>query len=75
MLEPQPRDTTKMQDIRFVNYEPRDSAWVSPRVEIWTEGKLIFAEDYDQIEVDPPLSDALFDPSKWKAAKHWTVKQ
>jgi hypothetical protein len=75
MLEPTPRDTTKMQDVRFVNYEPRDSAWIAPRVEIWTEGKLIFAEDYDEIEVDPPLSDALFDPARWKTAKHWTVKQ
>ena len=74
MLEPTPRDTTKMQDIRFVNYEPRDSAWVAPRVEIWAEGKLIFAEDYDEITVDPPLSDALFDPAKWKTARHWTAR-
>jgi hypothetical protein len=73
MLEPTARDSTKSQDIRFVNYEPRGDAWIAPRVEIWSDGKLIFFEDYDDIQVDVPLSDALFDPTKWKTAKHWMV--
>ena len=73
MLEPTPRDTTKFQDIRFVNYEPRGGGWIAPRVEIWTEGKLVFYEDYDDIRVDVPLDDALFVPSRWKTAKHWTT--
>jgi hypothetical protein len=73
MLEPTPRDTTKMQDIRFTNYERRGGAWIAPRVEIWSEGKLVFYEDYDDIRVDVPLDDALFVPSKWKTTKHWTV--
>ena len=73
MLEPTPRDTTKFQDIRFVNYEPRGGGWIAPRVEIWSEGKLVFYEDYDDIRVDVPLDDALFVPSRWKTAKHWTT--
>jgi len=72
MLEPTPRDTSKMQDIRFVNYEPRGAAWVAPRVEIWAEGKLVFYEDYDDIKVNVELDDALFQPKQWKAARHWT---
>jgi hypothetical protein len=72
MLEPTPRDTTKMQDIRFVNYEPRGAAWVSPRVEIWSEGKLVFFEDYEDIKVNVELEDVLFQPKTWKSAKHWT---
>jgi hypothetical protein len=72
MLEPTPRDTSKMQDIRFVNYEPRGTAWVAPRVEIWSEGKLVFFEDYDDIKVNVDLDDALFQPRQWRAAKHWT---
>jgi hypothetical protein len=71
MLEPTPRDTSKMQDIRFVNYERRGGAWIAPRVEIWTEGKLVFYEDYDDVRTSVTLDDALFDPSKWKTAKHW----
>jgi hypothetical protein len=70
-LEPGPRDSTKVQDIRFVNYERRGDAWIAPRVEIHTDGKLVFHEDYTNIRTNVPLDDALFDPSKWKTAKHW----
>ncbi|MEO6525132.1 MAG: hypothetical protein ABIP93_00765 [Gemmatimonadaceae bacterium] len=72
LLEPAPRDSTKMQDIRFVNYERRGTAWVAPRVEIWTEGKLVFYEDYEDVKINVTLDDALFDPSRWKTARHWT---
>jgi hypothetical protein len=73
MLEPTPRDTTKMQDIRFVNYERRGNGWIAPRVEIWSEQKLVFYEDYEDVRVDVPLDDALFVPSRWKTARHWSV--
>ena len=73
MLEPTPRDTSKMQDIRFVNYERRGGGWIAPRVEIWTEGKLVFYEDYEDVNVGVDLDDALFLPSRWKTAKHWTT--
>jgi len=72
LLEPTPRDSSKMQDIRFVNYEPRGAAWVAPRVEIWSEGKLVFFEDYDDIKVNVDLDDALFQPKQWRSARHWT---
>ena len=65
------RDTTKTQDIRFINYEPRGTAWISPRVEIWTDGKLTFHEDYSDMRTDVPLDDAQFDPAKWMSVKHW----
>jgi len=73
MLEPTPRDTSKMQDIRFVNYERRGGGWIAPRVEIWNEGKLVFYEDYEDVNVNVDLDDALFIPSRWKTAKHWTT--
>jgi hypothetical protein len=73
MLEPQPRDSTKMQDIRFTNYERRGGGWIAPRVEIWTDQKLVFYEDYEDIRVDVPLDDALFIPSRWKTARHWSA--
>jgi hypothetical protein len=75
MLEPTPRDTATMQDIRFVNYEPRGTAWLAPRVEIWSEGKLVFFEDYDDIRVNVDLDDPLFQPRQWRTAKHWTKAQ
>ncbi|MEO5818322.1 MAG: hypothetical protein ABIT20_23835, partial [Gemmatimonadaceae bacterium] len=60
-----------VQDIRFVNYERRGDAWISPRVEIHSDGKLVFLEEYTDITIDPPLDDALFEPAKWRTAKHW----
>ena len=71
-LEPA-RDTTKVQDVRFLNYERRGSAWVAPRVELRTDGKLVLTEDYSDMRTDVPLDDALFDPAKWRSAKHWSV--
>lgn len=70
-LEPA-RDSTKVQEVRFLNYERRGDAWIAPRVEIHTDGKLVFYEDYSDMRTDVPLDDALFEPAKWKTAKHWT---
>ena len=72
-LEPAPRDSTKVQDVRFVNYQPEGDAWMAPRVEIHTDGKLVFFEDYSGIRTNVALDDDLFEPSKWKTAKHWVV--
>ena len=72
-LEPAPRDSTKVQDIRFTNYERRGDAWISPRVEIYADGKLVFHEDYTDMRTGVPLDEALFDPTKWKTAKHWML--
>ena len=73
-VEPAPRDFTKIQDVRFVNYRREGDAWIAPRVEIHTDGKLVFYEEYSDISTDVKLDDALFDPSKWKTARHWVNK-
>jgi hypothetical protein len=71
LLETDPRDSTKVQDIRFVNYEPRGDAWVSPRVEIHSGGKLVFYEDYFEMRTNVPLDESIFDPTPWRNAKNW----
>ena len=71
LLEADPRDSTKIQDIRFVNYEKRGDAWLSPRVEIHTDGKLTFYEDYFDMRTDVPLDESIFDPTPWKNPKNW----
>ena len=73
LLEHAPVDTAQTQDIRFVNYEKRGDAWVSPRVEIYVDGKLIFSEDYSDIRTNVALDESLFDPTPWKKARHWTA--
>jgi hypothetical protein len=72
-LEPAPRDSTKVQDVRFVNYQRQGEAWLAPRVEIHSDGKLVFFEDYSDIRTNVDLSDDLFVPSKYKTAKHWVL--
>jgi hypothetical protein len=71
LIEAAPRDSTQVQDIRFVNYEPRGTGWVSPRVEIYVGDRLIFSEDYTDVRTNVPLDESLFDPTPWKNAKHW----
>ena len=71
LVEPSPRDTSKTQDIRFVNYQRFGDAWVASRVELYNDGVLVFTEDYSDIRTDVPLDDALFDPARWRSAKHW----
>jgi hypothetical protein len=71
LIDAAPRDSTQVQDIRFVSYEKRGDAWVAPRVEIYVAGRLIFAEDYIDIRTNVPLDESIFDPTPWKNSKHW----
>jgi hypothetical protein len=71
LVEPAPRDSTKVQDIRFRSYEPHGDAWIAPRVELFTGNVLSFIEEYSDIRTEVPLDDDLFEPSRWKTAKHW----
>jgi hypothetical protein len=71
LLEPDPRDSTRVQDIRFTNYQPRGNAWIAARVEIHSGGKLVFSEDYSDINTDVPLDESIFDPTPWRNPKLW----
>jgi hypothetical protein len=71
LLEPNPRDSTRVQDIRFTNYQPRGDAWLAPRVEIYDGGKLVFTEDYFDVRTDVPLDESIFDPTPWRNPKNW----
>jgi hypothetical protein len=71
LIEPMRTDSSKVQDIRFVNYERRGDAWLAPRVEIYNDGKLVFYEDYSDIRTGVDLDESLFDPTPWKNSRHW----
>jgi hypothetical protein len=71
LLEPAPRDSSKVQDIRFRNYQRHGDAWIAPRVELYTGSVLTFTEDYTDIRTDVPLDDELFEPGRWRTARHW----
>ena len=70
VIEPSRHDATKMDDIRFTNYQKLGKAWVAARVEVHSEGRLAFSEDYTDIQSDPKLDAAVFDPARFSAT-HW----
>jgi hypothetical protein len=70
VIAPSRQDATKMDDIRFTNYQKLGKAWVAARVEVHSEGRLAFSEDYTEIQGDPKLDATVFDPAKFSST-HW----
>ena len=69
-IEPARGDATKIDDIRFIHYQPLAGAWIAAGVEVWSEGKKVFSEDYSDIQANVKLPEGAFDPEKF-AATHW----
>jgi outer membrane lipoprotein-sorting protein len=69
-IEPARDDPAKLDDIRFVHYQPLAGAWIAAGVEVYSEGKKVFSEDYSDIQANVNLSPAVFDPEKF-ASTHW----
>lgn len=70
VIEPGREDPGKRDDIRFVDYRPLAGAWVAARVEVYSEGKLVFSEDYTDIRANVKLDPAVFDPQQYSTT-HW----
>lgn len=70
VIEPARADPSKLDDIRFTDYRPLVGAWVAARVEVHSEDKLVFSEDYTDIQANVKLSPAAFDPQQFSAT-HW----
>ena len=69
-IEPARRDTTQTRDIRFIHYQPLAGAWIAAGVEMYSEGKKVFSEDYSDIEANVKLDPETFDPEKFSST-HW----
>jgi len=70
VIEPSRGDAAKLNDIRFIHYEPLAGAWIAAGVEVYSEGKKVFSEDYSDIQANVKLDPGTFDPGKF-AATHW----
>jgi hypothetical protein len=73
VIESAPRDATKLNDIRFINYQPLAGAWIAAGVEVYSEGRKVFSEDYSEIKANVKLSPAVFDPQQF-ASTHWETQ-
>jgi hypothetical protein len=69
-IEPARQDPTKLDDIRFTSYRPIAGAWVAAGVEVWSEGKKVFTEDYTDIQANVKLDPAVYDADKFSST-HW----
>lgn len=70
LVEPGRSDPSKVEDIRFENYQPLSQAWLAERVEIHVEDKMTFSEDYSDIQGNPKLAPGTFDPKQFNTT-HW----
>jgi len=69
-IEPSQADPAKMDDVRFIHYQPLAGAWIAAGVEVYTEGNKVFSEDYTEIQANVKLAPATFDPQQF-ASTHW----
>lgn len=70
VIEPSRQEPTKVDDIRFIKYQPLAGAWIAAGVEVYTEGKKVFTEDYTEIQANVKLDSGTFDPAKFTST-HW----
>jgi len=70
VIEPSRGDPNKLDDIRFTDYRPLAGTWVAARVEVHSDDKLVFSEDYTDIQANVKLDPAVFDPQQF-ATTHW----
>lgn len=69
-IEPSPRDPAKIEDIRFIHYQPLAGAWIAAGVEVYADGRKVFSEDYTEIQANVKLDAAVWDPEKFSST-HW----
>ena len=61
-IEPDDRDSTKTLDIRFDNYVKVGGGWLSERVEIYRDGKLVQREEYSDVRTNEAIDPQIFAP-------------
>jgi outer membrane lipoprotein-sorting protein len=70
MIAPDRRDAAKTADSRFADYRQLPVGWVAARVEFFVDGKNVFSEEYSEIQTNPKLDPAIFDPKQFNS-QHW----
>lgn len=65
LIQPDSRDTTKIDDDRFGDYRRLPVGWISARVDFYRGGVDAFIEKYANIKENVKLDPSLFDPEKF----------
>jgi hypothetical protein len=69
-MEPSRGDPNKAEDVRFTDYRKLANGWIAARVEVHVDGKMIFSEEYSDIQANVKLAPAVFDPAQFNST-HW----
>jgi len=64
-IEPSHGDASKIDDIRFIHYQPLADAWIAAGVEVYSEGRKVFSEDYSEIRANVKLEPGTFEAGKF----------
>jgi hypothetical protein len=67
LIEPDRHDPSVIADTRFSDYRKLPVGWVAARVELYHDGKPVFREEYSDIQVNPKLNPAIFDPAQFSS--------
>jgi outer membrane lipoprotein-sorting protein len=70
IIEPDKHDPNKSGDTRFTDYRQTKKGFVAARVEVYSDNKMTFTEDYSDIQIDAKLDPGVFDPQQFATA-HW----
>jgi hypothetical protein len=69
LLQPNPRDSSRIADTRFEDYRQVGRAWLSARVVFLRDNKPVWLEEYEDIHTDQPLDVAIFDPHRFATGR------
>ena len=69
-IEPAQGEADKLDDIRFIHYQPLAGGWIAAGVEVYSDGKKVFSEDYTDIQANVKLHPGTFDPQQFSST-HW----
>jgi outer membrane lipoprotein-sorting protein len=70
VIEPSQNDPKTLDDIRFLDYRKLEGGWVAARVEVKVGDKIVFTEEYSDIQTNVTLDPATFDPGQFSRT-HW----
>lgn len=60
---------TTVTDLRFADYEPAGGLPLARTVTLHRDGRLVMRQQLRDVRVDPPVTDATFDPAQWVAGQ------
>jgi hypothetical protein len=70
VIEPSQNDPKTLDDIRFLDYRKLEGGWVAARVEVKVGDKIVFTEEYSDIQTNVKLDPATFEPGQFSRT-HW----